>query len=245
MKKTTMIIFLILTLLLPASLSFGQKGAIPEVTQSQFWTAPDDLRDVRYCEVITAFRKRLTLKIEVYNTIGCNYCPADLWDKLDAEAMAETYDAQAVKLNGPRYLVMNEMTAGDATATGKIADFGGIEMKLVAVLETKLRKGSGGENFYTDNEVQRSNSLSYRAGNMVYELTSPEGDVYRMLSYSQTVDPMLSSEALETLGNRLNLPEGWSYQARVLTADSALVSEGVAYVMNDEFLNTYQKVILP
>ena len=31
-------------------------------------------------------------------------------------------------------------------------------------------------------------------------------------------------------------------QARVLTADSALVVEGVTYVINDEFLNTYQKV---
>jgi hypothetical protein len=77
---------------------------------------------------------------------------------------------------------------------------------------------------------------------MVYELTSPKGDVYRMQSYSQIVDQTLTIEDLETLGDRLDLPEGWSYQARVLTADSALVVEGVTYVINDEFLNTYQKV---
>jgi hypothetical protein len=69
---------------------------------------------------------------------------------------------------------------------------------------------------------------------MVHELTSLEGDVYRRQSCSQIVDPTLTIQALETLEDRLDLPDGWSYEARVLDADSALVSQGLAYVINDE-----------
>jgi hypothetical protein len=77
---------------------------------------------------------------------------------------------------------------------------------------------------------------------MVYELVSPDGDVYRMQSYSQIVDSTLTVDELETLGERLDLPEGWSYQARVLTEDSELRADGLTYIVNDEFGSTYQKV---
>ena len=244
MKKGTTAILSMLTLLLTSCGGSGQAQTIPEVVQTQSMPIPDDLdlRNVRYCEVIPVFRNRATLNIEVYNTIGLNNCPAELWNQLDHDTLTETYNAVAVKLNGPRYWVINAAFADGATETGKIVDFGGIEMKLVAVLETKLWEDIVGETFYTENEVQRTNTWIYHAGNVVYELTSPEGDVYRMQSYAQTVDPTLTIEDLETLGNRLELPAGWSYQTRVLTENSAIVSEGLAYVINDEFLNTYQKV---
>lgn len=128
------------------------------------------------------------------------------------------------------------------SAAGKIVDFEGIEMKLVAVLETKLWEGTIGEELYTDNEVQRTTSWIYRTNNMVYELTSPEGDVYRMQSYSQIVDPNLTIDSLETLDEQLELPEGWRYEARRLTNDSVLKADGLAYVINDNLLNSYQKV---
>lgn len=105
--------------------------------------------------------------------------------------MAEAYGATAVKINGPRYFVHNKISGGDETAEGKFADFGGIEMKLVATIETKVWEGTVGDEFYIDNEVQRTTTYLYKAGNMVYELTSPEGEVYRMQSYAQLIDPTL------------------------------------------------------
>ena len=63
-----------------------------------------------------------------------------------------------------------------------------------------------------------------------------------MQSYAQIVDPPLTIDDLETLGVRLELPEGWGYQARVLTDDSELIADGLAYVINDDFGNSYQKV---
>lgn len=215
---------------------------VPEVTQSQFLTPPDDVRDFRYCEIIPVFRERATFQVEVYNTINLNDCPAELWNELTEETLAEAYGAVAVKINGPRYWVLNEISGGGETAEGKIADFGGIEMKLVAQIETKVWEGTVGDELYTDNEVQRTTTYLYKAGNMVYELTSPEGDVYRMQSYSQIADPTLTIDDLETLGERLELPEGWSYEARVLTEDSELKADGLAYVINDDLFNSYQKV---
>ncbi len=149
---------------------------------------------------------------------------------MDAEALKEKYGAVVVKVNGPRYWVMNSITGSGATVAGKVVDFGGIEMTQRAVLETKIWQGTVGDKFYTPNEIHRTTVYIYLKGNMVYELTSPEGDVYRMQSYAQIADPSLTIADLENLGSRLDLPDGWTYQARVLTEDSELKIDGLAYI---------------
>lgn len=220
-----------------------QAQTIPEVAPAQSLPLPADLRDYRYCEVIPVFRQGVNLRVEVYNTLGSNDCPADLWAKLDEKALKEQYGAIAVKINGPRHWVMNRIVGGGATVTGKVVDFGGIEMTQRAVLETKIWQGTVGDKFYTPNEVQRTTVFVYLKGNMVYELSAPNGDVYRMQSYAQIADPNLTIADLETLAPRLGLPDGWTYRARVLTEDSELKANGLAYVINDNLYNSYQKVI--
>lgn len=245
MTKRHILITIFILLTLSTLAAYGgtrEPGTVAETPQTQFLTPPTDIRNYRYCEIIPVFRSGVTFYVEVYNTIGLNQCPADQWQALDEDTLAEAYDAVAVKLNGPRYWVLNEITGAGKTAEGKTADFGGIEMNLRAVLETKLWEGTVGDKLYTDNEVQRTTTFTYYAGNMVYELTSPQGDVYRMQSYSQIIDPTLTIDDLATLENRLNLPAGWHYQARLLTTDSKLIADGVAYVINDDLANSYQKV---
>lgn len=220
----------------------GGPQAVPAVTATQSMAVPDDLRDVRYCEVIPVFKDGTTLNVEVYNTLGLNDCPAEAWQKLDAEKMAEQYGAKIVKLNGPRHWVMNKMASGGATSAGKVADFGGIQMKLRGTLQTKIWQGSVGEKLYTPNDVHRTTVFTYLAGHKVYELVAPNGDVYMMQSYAQITDPKLTIADLETLGSRLKLPEGWTYRARKLDADVLLEANGHAYVINDDFYNAYQRV---
>lgn len=234
---------MLLTILLVGCSTDGKVQTVPAVTQSQFLAPPDDLRDVRYCEVIPAFRRGTMLTLEVYNTLGLNDCPADLWNALDEQDLSATYDAQAIKLNGPRYWVVNDIAARGTTATGGIADFGGIEMKFVATIDISIREARRLDAApYAETEVQRTTTFLYRAGNQVYELLSPEGDIYRMQSYSQIVNPALAIADLETLTSQLNLPEGWQYQTRTLTEDTELIADGLAYVITDDLLNTYQKV---
>lgn len=246
MSKTKSVYICILalfaTLALAACSNADYSQAIPEITQTQFQRPPEDLRNHRYCEILPVFQSGLNLYIEVYATIGLNECPDEEWRALNEDDMADEYDAAQVSKNGPRFWLMNGLSGGGASVGGKIADFGGIEMRRVAVLERQLSEGSVGDAFYVDNEVQRTTTYTFHAGNMVYELTSPEGDVYRMQSYTHSIDPTLTIDDLETLGDRLELPEGWRYQARVLSEDSQLMADGLAFVINDNFLNAYQKV---
>ncbi len=200
-----------------------------------------ELRDVRYCEVIPVTRKGRTLTAWVYNTLGLNDCPAAEWDALTEDAVNEAYGSVAAKLNGPRYWVIDRLVGSGSTAAGGRFNFGGIEMELRAQLETKLREGTVGEEFYAPNEVQRDTVYTYRAGRPVFELTAPDGHVYVMQSYARIKDKSLTIDDLASLGGRLSLPEGWTYSTRTLAEDLELASGGLAYVVNDDLYNAYQR----
>ncbi len=200
-----------------------------------------ELRNVRYCEIIPVTRKGHTLTSWVYNTLGLNDCPAEEWDALTEDEVNEEYGSVAAKLNGPRYWVIDKLVVSGASATDERFTFGGIEMKLRATLETNLRGSTVGEEFYVPNEVQRDTVYTYDAGKPVYELTSPEGDVYIMQSYAQIKDKNLTIDDLASLGSKLSLPEGWTYSTRTLTEVFELVTTGLAYVINDDLYNAYQR----
>jgi hypothetical protein len=218
------------------------KDRIPAVEKTQFIDHGKNWRNLRYGEIIPVYRKGAKLYMEVYNTVNSNELPEELWKKIDTTSLAKQYGAMTVIANGPRYWVVNEIEAGKMSKEGKVASFGGIEMTQRASLSSTIFNGSIGNKKYTENIVNRETTYHYWKGNMVYELTSPKGDVYRMQSYSQQIDPNLTIKDLETLGKRLSLPDGWSYKARILEEDSKLVIKGTAYIINDDFLNTYQKI---
>jgi len=43
------------------------------------------------------------------------------------------------------------------------------------------------------------------------------------------------------LGEQLQLPVGWTYRSRVLDQDLSLLANGVAYVVQDNLFNSYQR----
>ena len=204
-------------------------------------TTREGLRDARYCEVISVTRDRLTFTVEVYNTIGLNDCPAALWSALNSMALAKQKGVTTIKLNGPRHWVLDGIEGRGVSAGGKIEDFGGVKMGLRATIQTKLWQGTVGNKFYTPNAVKRETVWHYKAGQPVFELVSATGDIYVMQSYAQIVDSKLSFADLPKLGERLKLPAGWKYQTRTLAADDALKVDGLAYVINDDMYNSYQR----
>lgn len=123
------------------------------------------------------------------------------------EKLAREYGAMKVLYNGPRYWVVNSIEAKGNTRNGKIANFGGIEMTQRATLEKTIFERGLGASAYTENTVARATVYTYLKGNMVYELISPNGEIYRMQSYSQTIDKDLKIDDLEKLGNALKLPK--------------------------------------
>ena len=199
------------------------------------------LRNLRYCEVLYGKRNWLNLEVKVFNTQGLNLCPEDQWKALTKESIAKTYDASFVLLNGPRYWTMDEIQAAGTTVNNVKESFGGIEMNLRATVDIGLFKQLLGSKQYRHNEVKRTTNFIYRAGGAVYELTAPGGEVYVMQSYSQIVNPTLSMKDLGTLEQQLKLPTGWTYKSRLLDQDLSVVANGIAYVLQDNLMNSYQR----
>jgi hypothetical protein len=64
-----------------------------------------------------------------------------------------------------------------------------------------------------------------------------------MQAFSQQVDPTIDESSLESLGERLALPEGWTYTAETLDEDLVVDTMNVeARVLQDEFQNSYSFV---
>ena len=206
-----------------------------------FQKSISNLRNQRYCEVLVGKRNWLKLEVKVFNTQGLNLCPEAQWNTLTKESIEKTFDASFVVLNGPRYWTMDEIQAAGSTVSDVKESFGGIEMNLRATIQLSLLKQLMGSKQYTPNEIVRTTNFIYRVGSAVYELTSPGGDVYVMQSYSQIVNPALSMRDLPVLNDQLKLPAGWTYRSRVLDQDLSLVANGIAYVLQDNLSNSYQR----
>jgi len=101
-------------------------------------TDTDNLRDVRYCEVIPSVVNGPTTTTYVYNTLTFNRCPPGQWSKLTQAEVNLEFGSQSAQLNGPRHWVMDEIQASGSTTTEATFTFGTIEMGLRATLVTPL-----------------------------------------------------------------------------------------------------------
>ena len=196
---------------------------------------PFGSRGDRYCEVLLVSMDGTAIVADAWGTQGISHCPAEHWEALDPASIASDTGALAVVMNGPRYWLPN-------ATTGTLPDverrfFGDLEMRLLATIEVP----SISQEAYRETTVLRVTTYTFDAGAEIYELTSPEGAVYVMQAMSNIVDPDLTLEVLSTLGARLELPAGWSYQARTLESALILDITGQATMVQDELQNSYQR----
>ncbi len=197
----------------------------------------DDVRGVRYGEVIAAFHRDGRFEAEVFGTQFLNDCPEDLWVTLDATAITADMGALGVKLNGPRYWVLDGMGQKVAPVEPVMREFNGLLMRRIAVIDLGDKLGVTP---YTDNHVDRGAVFFFDAGKPVFELVDPTGLAYVMQAYCVGVDPTMNEDSLHTLGERLAMPEGWTYRVRVLDEELVVdTAHKVATVLQDEFENSY------
>ena len=204
---------------------------------------PDALRGVRYCEVLLLHPGEGGLVADVWNSMGHSECPADAWAALDAAAIAKDNDAIIALLNGPRYWTLDRIQA-TMQVDAPVASFGAIEMFLAATVP--LGNKPPDQTPYIGHEVVRDTVFVFDAGTQIYMLTDPDGVHYVMQSYSQTIDATMDASRLPTLGDTLELPDGWSYD--VIDIDEPFEvydTDGIAVVVQDEFQNSYQRVDPP
>ena len=192
----------------------------------------------RYGEVLLVTRGEAGPQANVYNSFPLNDCPAELWSALDAQAIATENGAAAALLNGPRYWLMNSIEKQQQGPEIR-KTFGGIEM----ILQATVLLSSMDPAPYTTNKVTRHTVFVFNAGEEVYELQDPHGHRWVMQTWSQVVDPELSRADLPKLGDRLKLPDGWSYRPQVLTEQLRVdTTSRAAQVTQDDLTNSYSLV---
>jgi hypothetical protein len=194
-----------------------------------------DLSGKRYGEVLLVEITEAGPQATVYNSFPLNDCPAELWSKLDPQALATENGAAAALLNGPRYWLMNDIEK-QPQGPQERKTFGGIEMiKQATVALTSMNPAP-----YLANEVTRNTVFVFDAGEQIYELIDPDGQRWVMQTWSQVADPNLSRTDLPGLAGRLSLPEGWTYEPRVLTETLRVdTTTKPAQVLQDNLTNSY------
>jgi hypothetical protein len=197
----------------------------------------DHMRGVRYGEVLAMFLRDTGLEAEVYGTQMLNDCPQELWETLNADEIAKDMGAVFTKLNGPRYWVLDGLGSKVAVIEPVFKDFNGIQMRRIATIPIGADFAAGP---YTIRNVNRGAVFFFDAGKTVYELVDPDGRALVMQARCIGIDPSMTEESLANLGERLALPEGWSYRTRVLETELVVdTSATLATVVQDEFENTY------
>lgn len=196
------------------------------------------LRGQRYCEVLLGVGV-IPNTIQVFNTMGLNQCPEDLWEKITTEQIKKETGARFVRLNGPRYWVIDGFQ-NTFLIDKTIKTFGGIAMRKAGILKLKIRDLVLAEKPYRMYRVKRMTTWIFNVGQPVYEIKDNLNRVFIMQSYS--IQKVMQTQAsLAELGSKLHLPNGWHFQTRILSQQYLLTPRNkTAIVITDEFLNTYQ-----
>lgn len=176
----------------------------------------------------------------VYNTIGLNRCPVELFEAIDVEALRAETDSALVWKNPRRFWMMDHLSFELA---GEPAEFQGLAFNCVAKMHMPAAfdpaQGQSGM-AYTPLQIGRVSIYEYVAGHEAYLLRSPDGITWVLQTYTNHIDGSLGEADLPRLGERLHLPEGWAFRARTLDRDLVLDTAGLAHIVPDDLENMYQ-----
>jgi hypothetical protein len=203
-----------------------------------------DLRGKPHAEVVIIKRDAEGLGAVgiCYNTLSLpDHLSDEQFRALDPDALKAEFGGDGIWMNGPRRAQMDEASA-EVLDDGRVTSVGGIPMQIVAKVRIPdVRVFAGKRPLYAPTEVERTTTWTFHAGQPVHELVAPDGSVYAMQSASLIKDPNLA-EQLPNLGERLQMPAGWTYRIRTPEQDLVVQArDGVAHVVLDEFENNYQR----
>ena len=131
------------------------------------------VRNTRYCEIIPVLREGLHLKATVYNTLGLNDCPASVWNAITEDAMRKRFGAITVLLNGPRFFLMDQITASGATKSGETIEVDGLQLTGRATIDIGLLDLL--HRPYREETIDRDTVYLFKTGRPVFMLQAPDG----------------------------------------------------------------------
>jgi len=183
----------------------------------------------------------------IYNTTGFNIQPDDSKDSAPDDLMAnysdqqvaQDYHADRVYMEGVRHWVYDRSRF---YISHNVRNLDGIDTHWGA--NVAIPKGvdmSKGQQFYKMGKVTRDSTFWYEKGKPVFLLDAPNGMTFVMQSYTLANE----YEDLAKLGDRLKLPEGWSFRSKILDQDltiNGITADGKAnqwIVTQDAFVDSY------
>jgi hypothetical protein len=232
----------------PQSMNPSVDGGCPYVLDDGKFTSEivwSNMRGYRYTEVfITCPGGGPT---GIYNTTGSNIqpddskdsAPDDLIANYSDQQVAQDYHADRVYMEGVRHWVYDR---NRFYISHNVRNLDGIDTHWGA--NVAIPKGvdmSKGQQFYKMAKVTRDSTFWYEKGKPVFLLDAPNGMTFVMQSYTLANE----YEDLAKLGDRLKLPEGWSFRSRILDQDltiNGLTVDGKAnqwIVTQDAFVDSY------
>jgi hypothetical protein len=244
-------------------LSLTGQGVAPvygaEATYCRFFSGlPDDcagaeyrkfdgLRDYRY-EEIELFAKdplKRVLYVSIYDTTGLNggddtrdSAPSPLARKLDAKRIAKQYQALLARI-GPAY---NWTVDWLADRVGAVRSFDGLN---AAWRGNSQAPGSAlspkaAAPAYRAAFAARTAVMGFKKGSQVYLLDDPKGRTWVMVSYTTKDIPDLTIGKLDSLGDVLKPPPGWTFRTATLTKELVLEPKaGFVGIVEDDKGNVY------
>jgi hypothetical protein len=203
----------------------------------------EDTRAYAQGEIFLLNKTDEQLDATVYNTTGFGPCPADEFDAIDVERLADDTGSDLVWKNPRRFWMMDALTVNLA---GEPSKFQGVNFNLVA----KMRMPPGFDPqrdqsamAYHPTQIRRVSRYEFRSGRPVFMLRSPDGITWVMQTFTDHVDQTLTEARLPDLAAPLGLPDGWAYNTRTLEQDLVIATDGLAHIVADRLANMYQGCI--
>lgn len=241
-----------------ATTLFSASSALAAYPVSNGPTPVSDLYDFQYCEVLLNVPSSTSGK-PVFNTTGYDNCSN--YSTLTAKAIVKAYNdiytvgnsyglpagAVGILQDWPRNWVYDSASEEIPPGTSEylILDVPGEDVPDTTFGFVGFNTNISGDPYVPSN-VQRIATWTYNSGNLIYQLTDPEGNFYVMQSYARFIDPDLNIEDLQDvpyMKSVMGLPEGWDYSVAQLTQEFENISDGDAVLIQDGLGDSYMQVV--
>lgn len=203
-----------------------------------------DLRNVRYGEIIVLRKGDENFFAEVWNTMGYNDCPPDVFNAIDPNEAARQRDGIFTMKNGPRFWTFDtiESDPDNGWLQAPTETFSGLTMFLAATIQFGPELPERGP--YLGVDVHRDNYWEFDAHKPRYYLVDPTGTRYILQAYAHYVDDTQTLEGLAHVGERLAMPTGWTFVTEQDPAHVLRVHTGpekIGVILQDELGNSYMR----
>jgi hypothetical protein len=179
-----------------------------------------------------------TQRAHVYTAASIPVDP-EAYKKIDPKQLALELGVDMCAVNSGRFWMMDELEF----VVGEVQNFHGVELRWGGDM-TGAEMVAQFQSAYTPSLIQRNTNWIFYAGKPVHLLREPNGAVWVLQEYTKTVDPSLTPDNLNTVGDKLKtLPQGWKFETKVLDKNLSLdtgQAGGWAAIIRDDLGCTYQ-----